>query len=160
MNGLNSEAQTGSTDTNWYYFPDINKFLRHQLTRLPLWTPVMRTHFHSTQLTGISTDIESRFNVLKNNVFKNVQLPVRADVFVKKCIEEVNGIAKLNRMLIPHADINNNTQHTINKSRTEELSIETSFSIQTTSKNENNLVENAVEDVQVIFVGKIRSVYV
>lgn len=107
--GLNAKLQTSFSDTNWYYFPDINKFLRSHLERLPLWSPVMRKYFNSTRLTGISTDIESRFNVLKNYVFKNMQLPVRADVFVKKCLDEVNGVAKLNRLMISQRDINNNT---------------------------------------------------
>lgn len=103
-----SKLEKMYSNPNWYFFPQINDFLRSQLERLPLWSPVMRQHYKSTHLTGISTDIESRFNILKNNVFRNIQLPVRADVFVKKFYAEVNGVSKLSRLLIPHIDENNN----------------------------------------------------
>lgn len=94
--------------TNWYYFPKINSFLRKNLTTLPLWSAVMRKYFESEHLTGISTDIESRFNHLKNNVFRNVQLPTRPDVFVKKFLDEIDGLAKLSRLMLPRSDENNN----------------------------------------------------
>lgn len=86
--------------TNWYYFPEINKFLRHHLSRLPLWSSVMRKIFNADALTGISTDIESRFGMIKNNVCKSIKLPARADVFVKQLVNEVNGVAKLNKLII------------------------------------------------------------
>lgn len=114
VNELLADSKLKSTQTNWYYFPQINKLFRSQLQRLPLWSSVMRIYFNSTYLTGISTDIESRFNVMKNNVFKNQRLPVRADVFLKKTLSEINGIAKLNRLLLPNRDENNNELRTSN----------------------------------------------
>lgn len=95
--------------TNWYYFPRINKFMRHHIFRLPLWSACMRKHFNSKNALGISTDIESRFNIIKNNVFRNQKLPVRADVFVKKLIAEVSAVAKLNRLLCS-VDSNNDRE--------------------------------------------------
>lgn len=98
--------QTASNQTNWFFLPQINEFLQYHISRLPLWSAVMRKYFDSNHQTGISTDIESRFQVLKNNVFKNINLPVRADVFFKKYIKDASAMARLNRML--SMDINNN----------------------------------------------------
>lgn len=113
-NGIDSKLDTKYCETNWYYFPKITQFLRCQLERLPLWSPVMRIHFGATHLTGISTDIESRFQVLKNNVFKNTNLPCRADIFVKKYMDEVSGVSRLNRLMLPSRDENNNSQQSVN----------------------------------------------
>lgn len=107
---LSSDVKSKSTNTNWYYFPPIIGFLRTRLSDLPLWSSVMRKYFDSEHLTGISTDIESRFNVLKNNVFRNTRLPVRADTFVRKFTDEVNCIAKMSRLLCAKDDANNNHQ--------------------------------------------------
>lgn len=110
-----------SSNLNWYYFPEINSFLRLHLSHLPLWSAVMRNHFESKHLMGNSTDIESRFNLLKNNVFRNVRLPVRADIFVKKFITESNAVAKLGRLLSASTttDQNGNDLSTLELSKIE-----------------------------------------
>lgn len=104
---LSSDSMAHLTQPNWYHFPQFNNFLRFHLASLPLWSAVLRNHFGSKYLTGVSSDVESRIKLFKRNVFRNISLPARPDIIVKKMIEEVNGVAKLTRLLM--TDENNNT---------------------------------------------------
>lgn len=106
----NSKQKTKIANLNWYYLPQINSFFRYHISRLPLWTALMKPHFKSTFSTGISTETESRFNILKNNVFKNIKLPTRADVFVKTLLGEVSAVSKLGRLLCYLSTDTNNNQ--------------------------------------------------
>lgn len=85
-----------------YYNPELNKYFKKQLNRLPLWTNVMNEHFHSTSDVGISTDTEARFNVIKNVVFKDLTLPIRPDIFVQRLLNDANNLATLNRLEMKH----------------------------------------------------------
>lgn len=106
----NSKQHSKTANLNWYYLPQVNSFFRYHISRLPLWTALMKPHFESTFSMGISTETESRFQILKNNVFKKIRLPTRADVFVKTLLGEVNGVSKLGRLLCANlsTDTNNN----------------------------------------------------
>lgn len=95
---------TSNSTINHYCCPTVNNFLRKLVLRLPLWSFVMKDHFKSTAPTGISGDVESRFNLIKNNVFKNFNLPTNIEIFVKRMLDEVKAVAKLNCLLLPTTD--------------------------------------------------------
>lgn len=85
-----------------YFNPKLNDFFRKELNRIPLWSAVMKPHFRSKNTFGISNDTEARFNVIKNVVFKNTNLPARPDVFIEKMIDMLNKVATLNRLEVKH----------------------------------------------------------
>lgn len=62
-----------------YYCPKLNAFFKKVFDDLPLWSAVMKDHFKSKNILSTSNDTESRFNVIKNVLFRNNKLPIRPD---------------------------------------------------------------------------------
>lgn len=85
-------------NSNAHYNPKLNEFFRHEFKRLPLWTSVMTPYYQSPYTLGISNDTESRFNMLKNHVFDDVNLPIRPDIFIRRMLDVVDNIATMNRL--------------------------------------------------------------
>lgn len=72
------------TDKNFYYTPKLVKDLKRLLNLLPLWSNVM---LEKVQLSEVATSsaLESFFNTVKNNLFKNFKSnSLRIDVFLEK----------------------------------------------------------------------------
>lgn len=78
-----------------YFNPVLNAFFKKVFDRLPLWSAVMKASFKSSITLGTSNDTESRFNVIKNNVFSKQQLPIRPDSFIKTLVPYITSLAKL-----------------------------------------------------------------
>lgn len=78
-----------------YFYPNLTTFLKKLFDDLPLWCPVMKPYFKSNYDIATSSDTEARFNVIKNVLFRNEKLPMKADTFVKTLLRNVNSIAKL-----------------------------------------------------------------
>lgn len=93
---------SSNTTINHYKCTNFNSYLCELLQRLPLWGRVMNQYYKQTKAT--SSDIESWFNILKNNVFNNFRLPVSAPVFVKKLINEVSAVAKVYNITVKADD--------------------------------------------------------
>lgn len=91
---------SSNTCLNNYCCPSINNYVRELMQRLPLWSCVMKDFFKSELTTGVSADTESRFSLIKNNVFHNYKLPIDIDKFVKVLIDESNAVAKLSSILM------------------------------------------------------------
>lgn len=105
LNGLNLSSKSESTTTNWWEFQAFNGFCGKLMKRLPLWSSIMQKPFESIYALGTSADIESRFNIIKNNVFKKYKLPIRIETFTKLMLEESNAVAKLCRIMSPTNDL-------------------------------------------------------
>lgn len=78
----------------------MNPFFKKQFNRLPLWSAVMRKYSKTHNVLGISNDLESRFNVIKNVVFD--KLPTKPEIFIEGMLDEVNALAKLTALEIKH----------------------------------------------------------
>lgn len=92
-------ALTSNTRENLLYCPEVPLLFRDIMSRLPLWSSVMMKSFGSVHVTSDSMDTESRFNVLKNNVFAKFKLPVRADMFCAVMFDEIIALPKLHSLL-------------------------------------------------------------
>lgn len=99
-----SQMNAKKCSESMYYNPDLNKYFKRQLNRLPLWTPVMMTHFGTTNLLGVSNDTESRYNVIKNVIFNDVTLPIRPDIFIKRLLDYSDNLTTINRLEIKHKE--------------------------------------------------------
>lgn len=93
-------ALTSNTRENLLYCPEFHLLFKDIMGRLPLWSAVMMKAFGSVHVTSNSMDTESRFDVLKNNVFGKFKLPVRADVFCTVMFDEIIALPKLQFLLL------------------------------------------------------------
>lgn len=101
MAGTNAkELAKKKVDEDIYYNPEMNPFFKKQFNRLPLWSAVMRKYSKTHNVLGISNDLESRFNVIKNVVFD--KLPTKPEIFIEGMLDEVNALAKLTALEIKH----------------------------------------------------------
>lgn len=96
---MTSAALTSNTRENLVYCPEVHLLFKDIMSRLPLWSAVMMKSFGSVHVTSDSMDTESRFNVLKNNVFGKFKLPVRADLFCAVMFDEIIALPKLHSLL-------------------------------------------------------------
>lgn len=62
---------------------------------IPLWTSIMKTSFPFAPRIASSASAESYFNHLKNRIFADKKLPMRADDFVKFHLKSIDGEMKL-----------------------------------------------------------------
>lgn len=90
---------TSNTRENMLHCPEAHHFFKDIMERLPLWSAVMSKHFSSSSIISTSNDTESRFKVLKRNVFANFNLPIRADIFCAQMFNVIAALAKLNYLL-------------------------------------------------------------
>lgn len=58
---------------------------------LPMWTALMCQYYPFSKRIGSSASSESNFNQLKNRLFSDKQLPLRADDFVLEYVKRANG---------------------------------------------------------------------
>lgn len=86
---------SSNVSINHYHCNKVNEFLRDLILRLPLWGSVMCSHFKSSIVNGTSCDVERRFGLIKNNIFKNYKLPVSASVFMQRMVKEINCVATI-----------------------------------------------------------------
>lgn len=91
-------ASTSNTRENLLYCPEVHLLFKDIMSRLPLWSAVMTKFFGSVHVTSDSMDTESRFNVLKNNVFGKFK-HWRADVFCAVMFDEIIALPKLHSLL-------------------------------------------------------------
>ena len=68
-------------DDNLYQCPALAKQILVFCEYLPLWSAVMTSYFSHDNITDSSASSESRFNDLKNRVFRQEVLPIRIDEF-------------------------------------------------------------------------------
>lgn len=89
-----NESEIENGKNNILFLPALQKNIVELAKRLPLWTAVMKNSFNSAHNLQNQGNAESAFNLIKNVVFSNVHLPIRADQFVKDHINSINGYAK------------------------------------------------------------------
>lgn len=82
---------TSNVSINPYQSDEMIKCFKKQLSRLIFWSSIMVDHHKSEYDIGKSSDVESKMNVTKNVIMKNVRLPTRADTFIKKLLQSSNG---------------------------------------------------------------------
>lgn len=92
---INCDLDASNSTENLYYLTDLNDVMEKLCRRLPLWSAVMKTHFHSPSNTASSSNVESTFSRIKNVIMQDVRLPVRIDFFMQKYLASVNGSTKL-----------------------------------------------------------------
>jgi len=90
-NGLH---EVGDRD-NAHYFPPLAKRLLKDMTVFPLWSNVCRDDFGYGRIPASSAAVEGKFNKLKNNVLKNLNLPIRVDEFIKIHLDFLHGKLKI-----------------------------------------------------------------
>lgn len=121
-NDLNKQFKSKlNKNLNIYYNPKLNDFFKTQFNRLPLWTAAMKTYFRSPYVFGSSNDTESRFQAIKNVVFKDIRLPTRPDVFLRRILDVVDNISKLNRLEVQLSKNLLNVSNTDSKSSVQKL---------------------------------------
>lgn len=79
---------------NWLFLPALHKNIVSMAKRLPLWSAVLKNAFKSSLTLQNQGNAEAAFNVIKNVIFSNVRLPIRADDFVKNHLNSIQGFAK------------------------------------------------------------------
>ncbi|KAB0805433.1 hypothetical protein PPYR_02403 [Photinus pyralis] len=91
---------------NAHYLPQLaNKILQH-MKWFPLWSDVMRNAFEYGRIPSSSASVEAEFSVIKSQLFGNVTLPIRADLFVFKHIEFLKGRLQL----LPNSSATHNSE--------------------------------------------------
>lgn len=96
---------SSNTSANNYKCDKLNTFIHDLLLKLPLWGCVMNKYFNETKISSHSCDCESRYSLLKNNVFKNHKLPVSASVFVERWVNESKAVATLCNVFISQSNL-------------------------------------------------------
>lgn len=71
---------------NVQYFQEIVPLIIKAMKLYPCCSDLMRKNFGFGEALASSARIESNFNQLKNRVFKNDNLPLRIDTFLRKII--------------------------------------------------------------------------
>lgn len=80
---------------NPYYKPSLAKKIFDLCTTLPCWGAIMVPYFGYGSMTQTSAPSESTFKVMKADYFKNLELPLRCDVFVQHHITQLTGASNL-----------------------------------------------------------------
>lgn len=101
----NSIKDKTKTNLNPYYNPSLNALFRKEMNRIPLWTAVMKPLFKSPNQLATSNDTEAQFNVIKNVVFKEINLPTRPDIFIERMLCIVDNVATLNRLEVKQKNL-------------------------------------------------------
>lgn len=109
--GINKEVdnnlhQIGDRD-NAHYFPHLAERLLKDINMFPLWSNVCRDDFGYGRIPASSAAVEGEFNKLKNNIFKNHNLPIRVDEFLKIHLDFLHKKLKIvdaeeNNVTLPH----------------------------------------------------------
>lgn len=84
------EEEEGDHD-NSQYLPQIVDLCTNLSKKLPLWTTIMVPLFKYGSITSSSAPVESSFNNLKQRVFSQKKLPIRADDFLSVHIQSLEG---------------------------------------------------------------------
>jgi len=82
---------------NMQYCPSLAARILKFSKLLPLWSGVMVPIFGYGSLTESSAPSESRFNDLKNRVFRHKSLPVRLDTFIETHVTSIIGEMNLTK---------------------------------------------------------------
>jgi len=76
---------------NFRLLEDINTF--------SLWSNVCRDDFGYGRVPASSAAVEGEFNKLKNNIYKNENLPIRIDEFLRIHLDYLHGKLKIVELL-------------------------------------------------------------
>lgn len=95
---------TSNMTQNNYKCVNLNAFIGELLERLPMWGCVMNKFFKPTGVMAQSCDVESRFSLLKGNVFNKFKLPVSITVFMERWVNEVKAFGTLSKIMISQQD--------------------------------------------------------
>lgn len=90
---LNQIVDNGDR-TNAHFHPPLVERLMRDIKWLPLWSCICRQKFGYGRIPASSAVIEAEFNNIKCRLFANA-LPTRADLFVFRHIDYINGRIKL-----------------------------------------------------------------
>lgn len=98
-NEINKEIENhlhevGDRD-NAHYFPQLAERLLKDIHMFPLWSNVCRDDFGYGRVPATSAAVEGEFNKLKNNIFKNYNLPIRVDEFLNIHLDYLHGKLKI-----------------------------------------------------------------
>lgn len=90
----NNLHEVGDRD-NAHYFPQLAERLLKDINMFPLWSNVCHDDFGYGRVPASSAAIEGEFNKLKNTIFKNENLPIRIDEFLKIHLNYLHGKLKI-----------------------------------------------------------------
>lgn len=85
--------EVGDRD-NAHYFPQLADRLLKDINTFPLWSNVCRDDFGYGRVPASSAAVEGEFNKLKNNIYKNENLP-RIDEFLRIHLDYLHGKLKI-----------------------------------------------------------------
>lgn len=91
----NSSHSSSNVSINNYQCTELNAYLQHLLSKLPLWSCVMCSYFKAPNALGNSCNVESQYSLLKNHIFHKCKLPVNPVVFVRTYIKRIDSVATL-----------------------------------------------------------------
>lgn len=80
---------------NQQVVPEFVKDFLNLAGTIPLWTAILTKYFPFCRKIASSASVESNFNNLKNRIFQNVTLPLRADNFLAHHIPSIEGQMKI-----------------------------------------------------------------
>lgn len=89
-------SNTKTIHENMYQNITFFNHFKKIIKRVPLWSGVMNNYFQVKDgMPATSAHCESSFNIIKNIIFKNENLPIRADRFVQKHLDAMEGSLRL-----------------------------------------------------------------
>lgn len=91
---------SSNVSINNYQCIEMNLYMHDLLSKLPLWSCVMCTHFQAPNLLGNSCNVESYYSLLKNNIFHLYTLPVSPVVFIEILVKRINSVTTLMKMFM------------------------------------------------------------
>ena len=79
---IKSKLCSVGEEENYYFFPEINCFIRHCLRTLPLWSGIMVSNYNYGEKTASSAQVESYFKDIKHVSLENYNLPINVDKYL------------------------------------------------------------------------------
>lgn len=76
---------------NVHHMPRLANYIMQHMCSVSLWSCITHEEFAYDKKQSTSSGVESDSNDVKNRLFKNDSLPLRADEFVKKHINYLSG---------------------------------------------------------------------
>ncbi|XP_048513396.1 uncharacterized protein LOC125501447 [Athalia rosae] len=91
---LSQLCDKGNRD-NAHFLPSLVVRVLRDFKWFPLWSCICQAHFSYGRVPASSATVEADFNNIKTRVFGASNLPIRADLFVMRHLDYINGRVKI-----------------------------------------------------------------
>lgn len=87
---ISSSLNYNDDRVNAHYLPQLVQKMK-DIKWFPLWSAVCRDKFGYGRVPASSAAVEAEFGIVKTQLFNNVKLPIRSDIFIFKHIHFLKG---------------------------------------------------------------------